>query len=151
MRSRFLLEAQFLVETGFYHLDSSCASISNVFPSLVCRPVKMQKIFWCLLLLHRLLAVAQNSSQASVASPLPFEINEQATEGDANYSAPIFPTLPFNKYPTNPILVPNPSSNFESANLYNPIAIGLNEAIFLLYRAQNASKTSSIGLAWSTN
>jgi predicted GH43/DUF377 family glycosyl hydrolase len=35
--------------------------------------------------------------------------------------------------------------------LYNPTAIVLNETIFLLYRAQNKSKTSSIGLAWSTD
>jgi len=111
----------------------------------------MQGIFWWLLSLYGSLAAAQNASQASVASSLPFEINEQTIEGDANYRAPIFPILPFNKYPANPILVPNPSSNFESAYLYNPTAIVLNETIFLLYRAQNASKTSSIGLAWSTN
>lgn len=106
--------------------------------------------FWWYFSLHAFLAAAQSSS-ASVASALPFQINEQTIEGDSNYSAPIFPILPFNKYASNPILVPNPSSNFESAFLYNPTAIVLNETIFLLYRAQNSSKTSSIGLAWSTN
>lgn len=106
--------------------------------------------FWWYVSLHAFLAAAQSSS-ASVASALPFQIDEQTIEGDSNYSAPIFPILPFNKYASNPILVPNPNSNFESAFLYNPTAIVLNETIFLLYRAQNSSKTSSIGLAWSTN
>jgi predicted GH43/DUF377 family glycosyl hydrolase len=52
---------------------------------------------------------------------------------------------------TDPILTPNPAQNWESAYLYNPTAIVLNDTIFLLYRAQNESKTSSIGLAWSTD
>jgi predicted GH43/DUF377 family glycosyl hydrolase len=66
-------------------------------------------------------------------------------------SPPSFPILPFNQYPSNPILSPNPSSNFESAFLYNPTAIVLNSTVFLLYRAQNASKISTVGLAWSTD
>jgi predicted GH43/DUF377 family glycosyl hydrolase len=85
------------------------------------------------------------------ADSLPFSITENTIEGDPNYVAPIFPILPFNKYPKNPILSPNPANNFESAYLYNPTAVVLNETIFLLYRAQNATKTSSIGLAWSTD
>ena len=92
--------------------------------------------------------IAQN---ASSADSLPFDITPDTPEGDPDYTDPIFPILPFNKYPGNPILTPNPSSNWESAFLYNPTAIVLNETIFLLYRAQNASKTSSIGLAWSTD
>ena len=94
------------------------------------------------------LSTAQNVSSAT---SLPFNINQDTIEGDNNYSAPIFPILPFNKYVGNPILRPNPNNNWESAFLYNPTAIVLNETIFLLYRAQNASKTSSIGLAWSTD
>ena len=47
--------------------------------------------------------------------------------------------------------LPNTPNNWESAYLYNPTAIVLNETIFLLYHAQNASKMSSIGLAWSTD
>jgi predicted GH43/DUF377 family glycosyl hydrolase len=82
---------------------------------------------------------------------LPFHINEQTLEGDPKYIAPLFPILPFNKYSGNPILSPNPANNWESAFLYNPTAIVLNETIFLLYRAQNSTKTSSIGLAWSTD
>lgn len=92
------------------------------------------------------------SSQAvNSANSLPFTINASTPDGDPNYTAPIFPILPFNKYSGNPILSPNPANNWESAFLYNPTAIVLNETIFLLYRAQNASKTSSIGLAWSTD
>ncbi|ETN36985.1 uncharacterized protein HMPREF1541_07973 [Cyphellophora europaea CBS 101466] len=88
---------------------------------------------------------------ATSATELPFNITEATVEGDANYTAPIFPILPFNKYSGNPILTPNPANDWESAYLYNPTAIVLNETIFLLYRAQNESKTSSIGLAWSTD
>ena len=85
------------------------------------------------------------------ADTLPFEISSSTPDGDSNYTAPIFPLLPFNQYAGNPILSPNPANDWESAFLYNPTAIVLNETIFLLYRAQNASKTSSIGLAWSTD
>lgn len=92
-----------------------------------------------------------NTTNASSATQLPFNITEATGEGDANYSAPTFPLLPFNKYSGNPILTPNPANNWESTYLYNPTAIVLNETIFLLYRAQNESKTSSIGLAWSTD
>lgn len=87
----------------------------------------------------------------SSANQLPFSITPDTPEGDPNYTAPVFPILPFQKYANNPILSPNPANNWESAYLYNPTAIVLNETIFLLYRAQNASKTSSIGLAWSTD
>src|ERR1700754_4221259 len=82
---------------------------------------------------------------ARSATSLPFTITPDTPEGDPHYTAPIFPILPFNKHPKNPILTPNPANNWESAYLYNPTAIVLNETIFLLYRAQNASKTSSIG------
>ncbi|KAJ9657716.1 hypothetical protein H2198_004131 [Neophaeococcomyces mojaviensis] len=91
------------------------------------------------------------SQTVQSANSLPFSIGTSTRDGDLNYTAPVFPILPFNKYPGNPILSPNPANNWESAFLYNPTAIVLNETIFLLYRAQNASKTSSIGLAWSTD
>lgn len=109
------------------------------------------------MLLPKFASVLLLSSQSCLcqsvysANELPFSISPNTTDGDANYTAPIFPILPFNKYPNNPILSPNPANNWESAFLYNPTAIVLNETIFLLYRAQNASKTSSIGLAWSTD
>lgn len=101
----------------------------------------------CLGLVH-----AQNITSASSSSDhLPFSISADTVEGDPEYVPPLFPILPFNQYPRNPILSPNPSNNFESAYLYNPTAIVLNSTIFLLYRAQNASKVSSVGLAWSTD
>ncbi|KAI6906721.1 hypothetical protein KC318_g5723 [Hortaea werneckii] len=96
------------------------------------------------------LAAAQ-STNVSSADQLPFNISRDTVEGDPNYIPPIFPILPFNKYAGNPILSPNPANDWESAYLYNPTAIVLDETIFLLYRAQNASLTSSIGLAWSTD
>ncbi|KAF2099075.1 Arabinanase/levansucrase/invertase [Rhizodiscina lignyota] len=82
---------------------------------------------------------------------LPFPINRNTPQGDKNYKAPTFPILPFEKYSGNPIIAPDASHNWESAYTYNPTAIVLKETIFLLYRAQNSSKTSSIGLAWSTD
>jgi hypothetical protein len=106
---------------------------------------------WTALLLTLLAPIARSADSGQSASSLPFDITPSTPLNDANYSAPIFPILPFTKYETNPILRPNPANNFESAYLYNPTAIVLNETIFLLYRAQNESKTSTIGLAWSTD
>jgi hypothetical protein len=99
---------------------------------------------------HSASSLTHNATVYS-ADVLPFTITKHTIEGDPNYTAPIFPVLPFTKYADNPILSPNPANNWESAYLYNPTAIVLNETIFLLYRAQNASKTSSVGLAWSTD
>jgi predicted GH43/DUF377 family glycosyl hydrolase len=60
-----------------------------------------------------------------------------------------FPLGPFKKYAGNPILRPDPSHDWESAFLYNPAAIVVGDRVALLYRAQNAAKVSSIGLAFS--
>lgn len=92
-----------------------------------------------------------SAAAAQSASSLPFDITPDTPLNDSNYTAPLFPLLPFEKYANNPILQPNPAQNFESAYLYNPTAVVLNETIFLLYRAQNESKTSTVGLAWSTD
>ncbi|KAK4500995.1 hypothetical protein PRZ48_006801 [Zasmidium cellare] len=94
---------------------------------------------------------AQKSSTPASADSLPFPISSNTVEGDPDYTAPLYPILPFNQYAGNPILEPNPANNWESAFLYNPTAIVLNETVFLLYRAQNSSKSSSVGLAWSTD
>ncbi|KIW40561.1 uncharacterized protein PV06_07747 [Exophiala oligosperma] len=87
----------------------------------------------------------------SEEAQLPFEINRHTLEGDPGFIAPIFPILPFHKYSQNPILTPNVKNDWESAYVYNPTAMVLNETVFLLYRAQNASKTSAIGLAWASD
>lgn len=81
----------------------------------------------------------------------PFKISNTSVEGDPNYIAPIYPILPFTKHDGNPILTPNPYNAWESAYLYNPTAIVIDETIFLIYRAQGHNKTSSLGLAWSTD
>jgi predicted GH43/DUF377 family glycosyl hydrolase len=60
-----------------------------------------------------------------------------------------FPLGPFTKYAGNPILRPDPSHDWESAFLFNPAAIVVGGRVMLLYRAQNAAKVSSIGLASS--
>lgn len=111
----------------------------------------MQELLSIAALFVSLLFKSCRAQAAASADTLPFNISKSTPDGDPNYIAPIFPILPFNKYPGNPILSPNPANNWESAFLYNPTAIVLNETIFLLYRAQNSSKTSSIGLAWSTD
>ena len=106
-----------------------------------------------LLLLALPLISAQNITNTTVSSAndLPFPITTDTPQGDPDYIPPIFPILPFTKYASNPILSPNPANDWESAYLYNPTAIVLNETIFLLYRAQNEALTSVIGLAWSTD
>ncbi|CAK7894159.1 hypothetical protein CAAN1_02S07162 [[Candida] anglica] len=80
-------------------------------------------------------------------------INKESKDGDKNYKAPSsFPIGPhFTKYKHNPILRPNPENEWESAYIYNATAIVIEDKVFLLYRAQNAAKTSSVGLAWSTD
>jgi predicted GH43/DUF377 family glycosyl hydrolase len=84
-------------------------------------------------------------------SSIPPAVSAESREGDANYIPPTFPIGPFTKYAGNPLLVPNPAYEFESVYIYNAAAIVLDDTIFLLYRAQNAAKLSSIGLAWSSD
>ncbi|KAB5585040.1 glycosyl hydrolase [Coniochaeta sp. 2T2.1] len=84
-------------------------------------------------------------------SSTPPVITPASREGDPNYTPPTFPIGPFTKYAHNPLLVPNPKNDFESAYIYNAAAIVLDDTVFLLYRAQNAAKVSTIGLAWSSD
>ncbi len=91
------------------------------------------------------------AGSSSSSNRLPFTITKSTLQGDEDYIPPMFPILPFQKYAHNPVLTPNPSREWESAYVYNPTAIVLNDTVFLLYRAQNPAKTSSIGLAWSAD
>lgn len=101
---------------------------------------------------HILLGNVQAAVNSSVSSSdTPPVITKDTPENDPNYKAPLFPLLGFEPYAKNPIMSPNPANNWESAYLYNPSAIVLDDKVFLLYRAQNKTKTSSIGLAWSTD
>lgn len=77
------------------------------------------------------------------------KITAGSTQNEANYTAPNFPLLGFKQYKHNPILAPNPKSSWESAYLYNPGAVVIDNKVWLLYRAQNESLVSAIGLAWS--
>ncbi|RHZ64956.1 glycoside hydrolase family 130 protein [Aspergillus thermomutatus] len=88
---------------------------------------------------------------SSAYSSTPPVITPASREGDANYTPPSFPIGPFTKYAGNPVLVPNAQHEFESAYIYNAAALVLDDTVFLLYRAQNAAKVSTIGLAWSTD
>lgn len=85
------------------------------------------------------------------SSAFPYDIRPSTPQNEPNYTAPLFPILPFTQSELNPILSPDPTSSWSNAYLFNPTAIVLNSTIFLLYRAQNLNKTSSIGLAWSTD
>ncbi|EGV66311.1 hypothetical protein PSN45_003075 [Yamadazyma tenuis] len=80
-------------------------------------------------------------------------IDKNSKDGDINYRSPSsFPIGPnFTRYEHNPILKPDPANDFESAYLYNASAIVVDDKVFLLYRAQNAAKVSTVGLAWSTD
>jgi hypothetical protein len=106
-------------------------------------------------ILKLVLSQCTPSSSANPSTPTIYssntvpKIDQNSVDNDPNYTAPYFPLLGFKEYPNNPILSPNPSQNWESAYLYNPSAIVVDNRIWLLYRAQNFSKTSSIGLAWS--
>ncbi|GAB3924590.1 glycosylase [Microlunatus endophyticus] len=59
-----------------------------------------------------------------------------------------FPLGPFRPYERNPILRPRGNS-WESANLYNPAAIVVDDQVLLLYRAHAEDVVSHIGLARS--
>jgi predicted GH43/DUF377 family glycosyl hydrolase len=97
------------------------------------------------------LADANMTGPKTPYSSTPPAISRSSVEGDANYTAPTFPIGPFTKYENNPLLVPNPKNEFESAHIYNAASIVLDDKVFLLYRAQDPALKSSIGLAWSEN
>ena len=78
-------------------------------------------------------------------------INFPKYKSDDDDSAPYFPLLGFEKYDRNPVLGPNAANEWESAYVYNPAAIVIEETVLLFHRAQVENKTSSIGLAWSWN
>lgn len=61
-----------------------------------------------------------------------------------------FPLGPFEAFTGNPILHPQ-GDGWESANLYNPAAIVVDDSVVLLYRAHGHDRISRIGLATSTN
>ncbi|KAF2164491.1 glycoside hydrolase family 130 protein [Zasmidium cellare ATCC 36951] len=92
------------------------------------------------------------SSILSVCAIIPSttypNISRNSTDGDRNYRAPEFPILGWTQYKNNPIMGPS-NNSWESSYLFNPAAAVVDDKVFLLYRAQNESLISSIGLAWS--
>ncbi|MBW0252634.1 glycoside hydrolase family 130 protein [Cellulomonas sp. PS-H5] len=64
------------------------------------------------------------------------------------FTGATFPLGPFVPYEGNPILRPRGGS-WESANLYNPAALVVDEEVLLLYRAHADDIVSHIGLARS--
>ena len=57
----------------------------------------------------------------------------------------------FTRYPRNPIIKPNPKNEWESLATFNPAAIEIEGKIYILYRALSRDKTSTIGLAISSD
>jgi beta-1,2-mannosidase len=64
------------------------------------------------------------------------------------YPPASFPLGPFTPYTDNPILQPI-GDGWQSANLYNPAAIVVDDRVALLYRGHAADKVSHIGIAFS--
>ncbi|MFI5778015.1 GDSL-type esterase/lipase family protein [Nocardia sp. NPDC051570] len=64
------------------------------------------------------------------------------------YPPASFPLGPFTPYTGNPILQPT-GDGWQSANLYNPAAIVIDDRVALLYRGHAADKVSHIGIAFS--
>jgi predicted GH43/DUF377 family glycosyl hydrolase len=62
-----------------------------------------------------------------------------------------YPLGPFTPSEANPILRPKGTTGWESANLYNPAAIVVDDHVVLLYRAHAADRVSRIGLATSSD
>ncbi|KAJ5629129.1 hypothetical protein N7528_002786 [Penicillium herquei] len=113
---------------------------------MIVRSSLLQILFWGIQV-----AIALSPREPPHTSSKVPRITPNSTDGDINYTAPYFPLLGFEQYAGNPILSPNPKHNWESAYLYNPTAIVVDDTVWMLYRAQNKSKTSSVGLAWSKN
>ncbi|KAH8688982.1 Mannoside phosphorylase [Talaromyces proteolyticus] len=78
-------------------------------------------------------------------------INRNSTQGDSSYRAPYFPILNWTQYENNPILGANQARGWESSYVYNPTAMVIDDMVVLIYRAQNSSLISTLGLAWSTD
>ncbi len=57
----------------------------------------------------------------------------------------------FERYPGNPILLPNPLHPWESLNVFNAAVVQHNGLFHMLYRAQGIHYKSSIGYAVSVN
>ena len=55
------------------------------------------------------------------------------------------------RYPTNPVLLPNPHSDWECYNVFNPSVIRHNGLFHMHYRAQGLDWISRIGYAVSTD
>lgn len=56
-----------------------------------------------------------------------------------------------NRHPSNPILLPDPTSNWETYNVFNPAVIYYNELFHMHYRAQGLDWISRIGYAVSVD
>jgi predicted GH43/DUF377 family glycosyl hydrolase len=59
--------------------------------------------------------------------------------------------MQFERYPGNPILLPEPAHEWESLNVFNAAAVQYNGLYHMLYRAQGRAYRSSIGYAVSTD
>jgi predicted GH43/DUF377 family glycosyl hydrolase len=84
-------------------------------------------------------------------SSTPPKITSNSTQGDKNYKAPLFPILNWTQYENNPVLGANQNRGWEASYVYNPTAMVIDDMVIVVYRAQNSSLISTLGLAWSTD
>jgi predicted GH43/DUF377 family glycosyl hydrolase len=105
-------------------------------------------------LLCSLIVAARSKNEGIVPvyeSSKPPKIDSDSVQGDKNYTAPYFPILNWVQYENNPILEANQARGWESSYVYNPTAMVIDNMVILIYRAQNSSLISTLGLAWSTD
>lgn len=93
----------------------------------------------------------KNAAPTIYESSTPPKIGPNSTQGDKNYKAPLFPILNWTQYENNPILSANKDNGWESSYVYNPTAMVIDDMVIVIYRAQNESLISTMGLAWSTD
>lgn len=59
--------------------------------------------------------------------------------------------MPLQRDPANPLLLPDPASDWEAFNVFNPAVVYHNGLFHVWYRAQGLDWVSRIGYAVSTN
>ncbi|MCX6732068.1 MAG: hypothetical protein NTV98_00835, partial [Candidatus Roizmanbacteria bacterium] len=75
------------------------------------------------------------------------ELNEFISQFEINTPY----TLKCNKFPNNPLLLPDPEHEWESKAVFNPAAIEINNTTYLIYRTMSQNNLSYLGLAISSD
>lgn len=75
------------------------------------------------------------------------QLNELLSEFEVNTPH----TLKCEKFPNNPLLLPDPEHEWESKAVFNPAAVEINNTIYLIYRTTSQDNLSYLGLAISAD